>query len=777
MSVPPESTPSAQPPITTPNLRRSSAKNYAAGPQGVAKSLLKLVQEPGLVRGQKTLMGLNQKGGFDCPSCAWPDPDGKRSSFEYCENGAKAVAWESTTKRVTPDFFEQHTISELLGQTDHWLEAQGRLTHPMYRAANADRYVPITWDEAFTLLATELQELPTPDDAIFYTSGRTSNEAAFLYQLLARSFGTNNLPDCSNMCHESSGAALSSTLGLGKGSVKLEDFEQAQAIFILGQNPGTNHPRMLSALQDAARAGAEIVVFNPLKEAGLLGFAHPQEFSGLLGRATSLATQYHQVRINGDHAALLGLNKALFEAEAQTAGSALDRDFLEAHCTPIEPLREHLTQLSWETIESGSGLTREALLQAAEVARRSERIIVCWAMGLTQHHNAVATIQEAVNLLLLRGSLGKPGAGVCPVRGHSNVQGDRTMGIWEKAPESFLQALDTEFSIQSPRHYGVDTVEAIRRMRAEPGKIFFAMGGNFLSATPDTERTAEGLRNCRMTVQVSTKLNRSHLVTGQRALILPCLGRTEIDRQAGGEQFVTMENSMGVVHASRGRLAPASDTLKSEVAIVAGLASVLFGESHPVAWREMAADYDRIREAISRVIPGCADYNQRVREPGGFYLPNNIRDLDFSKVGGRAKISVNALETISLEDDQLLLMTIRSHDQFNTTIYDLNDRYRGIHGERRVVFLNREDMAARGLVAEQPVDLTSYFKGEERLARLFLVVPYDIPRGCAAAYFPETNVLVPLESTARTSNTPTSKSIVIRVTPASATTTRPAPVR
>lgn len=766
MSVSPESVSSAQPPITEPNLRRDRPKTFAAGPEAVAKSLANLSQQAGLVRGQKTLLRLNQKDGFDCPSCAWPDPDGKRSTFEYCENGAKAVAWEATTKRVDPPFFEKHTISDLLGQTDHWLESQGRLTHPMYRAADADRYVPVIWAEAFSLIATELKALPSPDDAIFYTSGRTSNEAAFLYQLLVRSFGTNNLPDCSNMCHESSGAALGSTLGLGKGSVKLEDFAQAEAIFILGQNPGTNHPRMLSALQEAARNGAEIIVFNPLKESGLLAFAHPQEVGGLLGRATPLATQYHQVRINGDHAALLGLNKVIFEAESRSPGSALNREFLDRYCTPFEPLRARLAELSWDAVETASGLTRDALEAAAAVALRSERIIICWAMGLTQHHNAVATIQEAVNLLLLRGSLGKPGAGICPVRGHSNVQGDRTMGIWERAPDSFLEALEKEFRITCPRDHGVDAVGAIRKMRATPEMVFFALGGNFLSATPDTERTAEGLRQCRLTVQVSTKLNRSHLVTGRRALILPCLGRTEIDRQIGGEQFVTMENSMGVVHRSHGRLEPASPDLRSEVAIIAGLALALFGDEHSVPWREMAADYDRIRDSISRVVPGCADYNRKVRQPGGFYLPNNIRELDFTKVGGRAKLSVNALETIPLESDQLLLMTIRSHDQFNTTVYDLNDRYRGIQGERRIVFMNREDMADRGIVAEQPVDLTSYFQGEERLARLFLAVPYDLPRGCAAAYFPEANVLVPLDSVARISNTPTSKSIVIRVRPA-----------
>ncbi len=746
-------------------LKLSPPAKTAAGTQAVINSMRYLSQESGLLRGNRLLLGLNQKHGVDCPSCAWPDPDGKRSRFEFCENGAKAVAWESTRKQVTASFFATHSVDSLLQQSDHWLESQGRLTEPMVLRPGSRQYQPISWEGAFSLVAEHLQGLDSPDEAIFYTSGRTSNEAAFLYQLFVRSFGTNNLPDCSNMCHESSGFALNRTLGVGKGTVSLEDIHQAEAIFIIGQNPGTNHPRMLTALQKAVRNGCEIVAINPLREAGLLGFSHPQEVSGLLGKSTPLASQYLQVKINGDLALLQGLNKALFEAEAARPGEVLDHTFLNQHTTGLEALRAHIASIRWDAIESASGLSRTEIEKAAELAIRSKRTICCWAMGLTQHPNSVAIIEEIVNFLLLRGNLGKPGAGVCPVRGHSNVQGDRTMGIWEKPPEAFLNALDREFGIHSPRHHGVDTVDAIRAMRDGKAKVFFAMGGNFVAATPDTDQTAQAIRKCQLTVQVSTKLNRSHLITGKAALILPCLGRTERDTGPSGERFVTVENSMGMVHPSHGRLTPASSTLRSEPDIIAGIAHANLGSAHPVPWLELAADYDRIRDAIARVVPGCEEYNQRVRHPGGFHLYNSARALNFEKIGGRAKLTVHPFSERKLESGQLLLMTVRSHDQFNTTIYGMDDRYRGIRNERRVIFLHPEDMQERNIHPEQPVDITSHFRGETREAPLFLAIPYDIPRGCAAAYFPETNGLVPLDSTAEGSQTPTSKSVVITLRP------------
>ena len=745
------------------NLTQTKAKDVAGGTPAVISAMKITHQESGIIRGNKALLKLNQKDGFDCPSCAWPDPDHKRSRFEYCENGAKALAWETTKKRVTRALFAQYTIPDLLEKSDHWLEKQGRLTEPMIHLEGTNHYTPISWDDAFAHIAKHLNQLETPDEAIFYTSGRASNEAAFLYQLFVRSFGTNNLPDCSNMCHESSGSALTHTIGIGKGTVSLDDIHQAEAIFILGQNPGTNHPRMLSALQKAARNGCEIIVFNPLKEAGLIAFSHPQNVSGLLGGKTTLATQYHQIKINGDHAALLGLNKAILEAEGHHPGQILDHEFIQNKTTGITDLKAHLNTVHWDTIEKASGLTRKAIEQAAAVAIKSKKTIACWAMGLTQHHNAVETIQEVVNFLLLRGNLGKPGAGLCPVRGHSNVQGDRTMGIYEKPDQRFLDSLDAVFKIQAPRKHGYDTVQAIEAMIEQKAKVFIALGGNFLSATPDTEATAEGLRNCNLSVQISTKLNRSHLITGKDALILPCLGRTEIDRQNGHQQFITMENSMGIVHSSTGQLTPASPHLRSEPAIICGLAQATLGPNHPIPWNSFLNDYDQVRESIARVIPHCQDYNKRVQQPGGFYIYNTAKDLNFESIGGYAKITVNHLHLLELKKEELLLMTIRSHDQFNTTIYGLDDRYRGIKGERRVLFLNPGDMAARGIKAEQPVDITSHFKGQQRKAPLFLALPYSIPRGCAAAYFPETNVLVPLQSTARISNTPTSKSIIITI--------------
>ncbi|HEX8097989.1 MAG TPA: FdhF/YdeP family oxidoreductase, partial [Pyrinomonadaceae bacterium] len=723
------------------------------------------LKEMGALRGARTLLQINQKNGIDCPGCAWPEPDGERAHAEFCENGAKHVADEATTKRVTPEFFEKWGVTELSYKSDLWLNRQGRLTHPMVLREGSDHYEPIGWGEAFELIARELNALPSPDEAIFYTSGRTSNEAAFLYQLFVRQFGTNNLPDCSNMCHESSGSALTETIGVGKGTVTLQDFNLAEAIFVIGQNPGTNHPRMLSALQAAKRGGCKIVHINPLPETGMTRFKHPQEISGWLGSGTELADLFLQVRINGDVALLKGVIKEVLEAERLSPGEVLDRDFLREKTHGFDEFAAALERVGWDEIVTQSGVSRDGIRRAAEVFIKSERTIFCWAMGLTQHKNAVANIQEIVNLMLLRGQVGKPGAGLCPVRGHSNVQGDRTVGIWERPRDTFLDQLAEEFDFVPPRHRGLDTVESIKAMHAGRAQVFFAMGGNFLSATPDTEYTADALRRCRLTAHVSTKLNRAHLITGRQALILPCLGRTEVDRQATGPQFVSTENSMGVVQASRGRLEPASEHLLSEPAIVAGLARATLGGRSAVDWSWYVADYDRIRDAIERVIPGFEDYNRRVREPGGFYLPNAAREGQFNTATGRANFTVHDIPRLELAPGQFLMMTVRSHDQFNTTIYGLDDRYRGIRNERRVVLLNPQDVEEAGLSEGQAVDLTSHFEGEERVARRFLVVPYQIPRRCAATYFPEANVLVPVGSVAEKSNTPASKSVVISIRP------------
>ncbi|MEW4568670.1 FdhF/YdeP family oxidoreductase [Tautonia sp. JC769] len=759
--------PSDEPPTAFSGLHLKKAEHKAAGPEAVYHAMKKVTREAGLVRGLNILTHVNQDGGFDCPSCAWPDPEpGERTSFEFCENGAKAVAAETTTKRVDRAFFARHSVADLAAHGDDWLDAQGRLAEPMVLRPGATHYEPIAWDDAFRLVADELNALASPDEAVFYTSGRTSNEAAFLYQLFVRQFGTNNLPDCSNLCHESSGAALGMTLGVGKGSVHLDDFAKADIILLVGQNPGTNHPRMLTTLQNAVEHGAKLVAINPLKEAGLLAFAHPQQVRGMLGFATTLADTYLQVKINGDQALFRGLAKALFDEMLHERGDAIDRVFIDEHTSGFDAYREVVGQTTWAEIVRLSGIDREAIEALARRLAETDRIICCWAMGLTQHKNSVATIQEIVNVLLLRGALGKPGAGVCPVRGHSNVQGDRTMGIWERMPDRWLDRLGAAFNFDPPRHHGFDVVQSIRAMHEGKARVFFGLGGNFLSASPDTHFTAEALRRCRLTAQVSTKLNRSHLVTGHTALILPCLGRSERDAQGGAEQFVTVENSMGIVHPSHGGFSPASPHLLSEPVMIARLARATLRERSTVPWEWLVEDYDRIRDAIERVVPGFDNYNERVRHPGGFALEHPVRDRRFPTRDGKAHFTPSPVTGIEPEPGQLLLMTIRSHDQFNTTVYSRDDRYRGIRNERRVVFLNREDMHDRGLEPQQSVDLTGIdAQGRTRVARHFRAIPYDIPRGCAAAYFPEANVLVPIDSTAEISNTPTSKSIVITVAP------------
>ncbi|HSS22203.1 MAG TPA: FdhF/YdeP family oxidoreductase [Pyrinomonadaceae bacterium] len=756
---------SAQPPEEPQLVQIESASKVAGGVPAILQTVKSALSEMGVKRSVRTLLRLNQKSGFDCPGCAWPEPEGERSHAEFCENGAKHVADEATSKRVTPEFFSEWGVAHLAAQSDLWLGKQGRITAPMVLRGGSTHYEPISWDDAFAMVAAELNSLTTPDEAIFYTSGRASNEAAFLYQLFVRQFGTNNLPDCSNMCHESSGSALSETIGVGKGTVSLKDFDLAQAIFVIGQNPGSNHPRMLTALERAKENGCKIVHINPLPEVGLTRFKHPQDVLGWVGSGTKLADLFLPVRINGDVALLKGIAKAVFELAERSSSQVLDKEFIGAHTTGFEDYAVAIKDSSWEELTEQSGISRQQLEEAATIFVASERTIFCWAMGLTQHKNAVANIQEIVNLMLLRGQIGKPGAGLCPVRGHSNVQGDRTMGIWERPTDAFLQKLGSEFAFEPPYRHGYDTVKAIEAMHAGKARVFFALGGNFLSATPDTEITAEALRRCRLTVHVSTKLNRAHLITGEQALILPCLGRTEIDEQASGAQFVTTENSMAVVQASRGFLKPCSAQLLSEPAIVARLANATLGSRSSIDWLSLVSDYDRIREHIARVVPGFDDYNERVRHPGGFHLPNAARQRVFNTASGRAMFTVHPLPQIKLEADQFLMMTMRSHDQFNTSIYGLDDRYRGIFNGRRVVFLNADDIKSAGLDAGARVDLISHFEGEERVARNFVVVPYSIPKRCAATYFPETNVLVPLRSVAEKSNTPASKSVVISIRP------------
>ncbi|MFN2530350.1 MAG: FdhF/YdeP family oxidoreductase [Pyrinomonadaceae bacterium] len=753
----------AQPPEEKTRPKIVDRPKIAGGIRAILTVLKSTWSEMGPVRGSRILLSLNQPAGIDCPGCAWPEPDASRSHFEFCENGAKHVADEATTRRVTAEFFSQWSVADLSLQSDEWLNAQGRLTEPMLLSRNATHYEPVEWDDAFELIAGELNSLNYPDQAVFYTSGRTSNEAAFLYQLFVRQFGTNNLPDCSNMCHESSGAALSETIGVGKGTVTLEDFNRAEAIFVIGQNPGTNHPRMLTALQRAKRNGCKLVHINPLPEVGMTRFKHPQEVLSLLGSGTPLADLFLQVKINGDVALLKGISKSVLAVEDRNPGQVIDRQFLRDFTTGFEEYRNAIDEVSWDDIVEQSGVAKAQIDTAAKIFVESDRTIICWAMGLTQHRNAVDNIQEIVNLALLRGQIGKPGAGLCPVRGHSNVQGDRTVGIWERPSAAFLDKLGAEFGFEPPRKHGFDTVRSIQAMHDGLAKIFFGLGGNFISATPDTEFTADALKRCRLTAHVSTKLNRAHLITGDQALILPCLGRTEIDLQKRGLQFVSSENSMGVVQMSQGRLEPASPHLLSEPQIVALLAQATLGSGSAVDWEGLADDYDRIRDLIERVIPGFENYNDRVRQPPGFYLPNPARERMFKTPTGKAVFTVHSLPDHQLRPDQFLMMTIRSHDQFNTTIYSANDRYRGISNGRRVVFLNQQDIDKAGLKERQSVDLVSHFEGEERLARHFTIVSYDIPRGCAATYFPEANVLVPVRDVAAKSNTPVSKSVVITI--------------
>lgn len=757
------------------DLKVTEPLKIAAGISAIKETTTNAFAKMGPVHATRALLKLNQKGGIDCQSCAWPDPEGKRTIAEFCESGAKALADEGTTKRVDAEFFAKYSIEELSERDDYWLNDQGRLTEPMVLKKGATHYEPISWQDAFRLIADDLNSLASPDEAIFYTSGRTSNEAAFLYQLFVRQFGTNNLPDCSNMCHESSGVALSESIGLGKTSLRLDDFNHTDLMIIVGQNPGTTAPRMMSSIQDAKRNGAKMIAINPLPEAGLLNFVNPnpQHYSNPLkfpidvlgNRPTKFADLHLQLRVGGDMAVLKGIMKAMLDRERAAPGTVFDHEFIASKTEGYNDLIDSLDATSWEDIAESSGLTHGEIADAAEMFIAADRVISCWAMGLTQHKNSVATIQDLVNLHLLRGQIGKPGAGICPVRGHSNVQGDRTMGIWEKVNEKFLVPLEKEFNFKVPRKNGYSTVDAIKAMSEGKAKVFFAMGGNFLSAAPDTDYVFDALKKCKLTVQVITKLNRTTIATGEQSLILPCLGRSEFDIQMEGEQFVSTESTMLNVQMSKGVFEPASEHLRSEPWIVAQLAKATLGAKTTVDWDKMVANYDNIRDAISRVVDGCEDYNQRVREPGGFFLKNPPHEGEFTTETKKAQFTSSKLEKIEVPDGRLLLTTIRSHNQFNTTIYDDSDRYRGIKGERRIVLLNPHDIAKLGLASGQVVDLTSHFDDGERRAYRFIVVPYDIAKGCAAAYFPEANPLVPLGSQAEKSQTPTSKSIVISIQP------------
>ncbi len=756
------------PPATFENLSLTKRKKKAAGIPAVLVSLEHLQKETGIYEGVKRLNQMNQKGGWDCAGCAWPDPDGHRSSLgEYCENGAKALAEEATLARVDPAFLAKHSVEEMSRWTDFKIGKSGRITQPMYLPAGSSHYQAISWEAAYQKMADKLKSLDSPDEAVFYTSGRTSNEAAFMYQVMVKQFGTNNMPDCSNMCHEPTSKGLSDTVGIGKGSVTLQDLHEAELIVVMGQNPGTNHPRMLSALELCKKNGGKIVSVNPLPETGLECFVDPQNPISILKRGTTIADQHLQVRINGDIALLKAAMILMLEAENENPGTVLDWPFLQEHCEGYEALIKHLENADFDEAVAQSGVQRHEIKRFARLLMNNKKIIICWAMGLTQHENGTHNVQEIVNVLLLRGSIGLPGSGTCPVRGHSNVQGDRTVGVWEAPPEKLLAALDKHFGINCPRPHGYSAIEAVEAMRDGKVRFFMGMGGNFVSATSDSQVTGEGMQHCELTVHVSTKLNRSHLITGDEALILPCIARSERDVQASGPQFVSVENSTGVVHSSEGTFDKASEHLMSEPAIVGNLAQAIFGEQSPIDWQAMVDNYDVVREHIEACIDGFDQYNERVRQPAGFYLPNGARERRFDTPSKKAILTVNPLPNRQVQAGHFIMMTIRSHDQYNTTIYGLDDRYRGIRDERRVVFMHEEDMKAKGLKNTEVVHLISHYKGEQRRAENFKVVAYDITRGCIGTYFPETNALVPLTSRDPEVKIPSSKFIEVEVVKAS----------
>jgi len=753
----------SQVPEETEGLRLIKPSQVATGFPAIVRSLESALSQESIVTMARTWTHINQQDGFDCPSCAWADPEGHRSRFEFCENGAKATADAATSARLTPDAFAAHSVEELSRCSDYKLNALGRITQPMVLRPGGTHFAPIGWDEAFAIVGEQLRSLRSPNEAVLYTSGKAVNESAFVFQLFARAFGTNNLPDCSNMCHESSGLALTKTLGVGKSTITLEDLESADCIVEIGHNPGTNHPRMLTSLQIAKKRGAKMIAVNPMPEVSLFRFAHPQKPWQWLGNGTALADLYLQVRINGDVALVKGFIKALFELEDATPGTVLDRGFIEHYTSGFDELERSVRSCSWESIVAGSGITLPEIRQAASMLAASERTVVCWCMGLTQHHNGVENIQEMVNLLLLRGNMGRKGAGALCIRGHSNVQGDRTMGIWEKMDDAFLDRLRDEFHFEPPRAHGFDTIGAIHAMAEGRVGAFIALGGNFLSATPDTATVALGLNNVKLNVHIATKLNRSHFFTGGTALLLPCLVRTERDVQSSGPQITSVENTVSKVSRSEGRMAPISTEVRSEVAIICGMAKAAIGDRMGIDWDGMTANYDLVRDAISRVVPGAEEYNARVREGEGFYLPIPPKERIFKTDTGKAKFTVNPMSPIVLEQGQLLMTTVRSHDQFNTVVYGLEDKYRGIKGGRRVIFMHADDMKARGLENKTLVDITSHFRGQDRTMKHFQAIEHPIARGCTATYFPEANPLVPLDSVARGSCQPASKSVVITV--------------
>ena len=758
--------PDAENPEKLLDLKVTEPKTWAAGIPAVTAALEDVLQEAGMIRGMDGLFHMNKKGGFDCSSCAWPDPDDDRSPIaEYCENGAKALAEEATTKKVDGPFFAQNSVADLAKLNDYDIGKKGRLTEPVYLPKGGTHYEPISWDNAFKKIASHLNGLASPNEAAFYTSGRTSNEASFTYQLFVREFGTNNMPDCSNMCHESTSVALAEVIGIGKGTVTLNDFYDTDVIIIIGQNPGTNHPRMLTALQKAKENGSKIIAINPLYEAGLMGFKNPQNVKGILGITTKLADVYLQVKINGDMALLKAIEKLLYEAEVENPGKVFDHDFIKENTLGYVEFLHHLEKENLNDLATKAGVPLEDIRQAVNLLKFQKRIIVCWAMGITQHENGVDTIKEIVNFVNLKGSIGKPGAGLCPVRGHSNVQGNRTMLIYDKPHEKQIDKLKEVFGFEPPRAHGYDVVESIKAMHEGKLKVFFAMGGNFLSATPDTTFTAEAMRKLKLSVHVSTKLNRSHLVHGDEALILPTYARSDKDIINNEVQFVSCENSMGVIQMSKGVLKPISNHMLSENQIVCKLAKATISNRTVIDWDKFEFSYDAVRDAIEKVIPGFDNYNKRVREPGGFYLPNAPRGGKFEtdEYGPKIPFSITELPEHKLADDEYMLTTIRSHDQFNTTIYGLDDRYRGIHNERRVIFMNEADILKAGFKADDKVDLFNYHGGKVRVAKLFVIVPYNIPESNTAAYYPETNVLVPIDSVAKKSNTPTSKLIFIKI--------------
>ena len=751
--------------INEENLKVSEPEHAAAGLKAVKVSLERGFAEAGVSRTLRSMLRINQRGGFDCPGCAWPESiTGKRKPAEFCENGAKAIAEEASARTVTPEWFEAHPISALRDKTEYWLGSQGRITTPMIIREGDSHYSPISWAEAFTTIAEHVNAT-TPERCVFYTSGRTANETAFMYQLLARSLGTNNLPDCSNMCHESSGTALNPTIGIGKGTVSLEDFEHAEAIFVVGQNPGTNHPRMLSALADARKRGAKIVAVNPLPEAGFFGLKDPQSVKGLLlNKPEPIATDFLQIKVGGDLALFQAFGHLLLEFEAENPGSVVDHEFIAQATDGFEAYRQARSEIDWDATEEATGLTRAQISEVAKLLAESKATIICWALGLTQQPHSVPTLKEIINLLLLQGNFGKPGAGACPVRGHSNVQGDRTMGIWEKPTEKLLAALDTEFGIDSPRVHGYDSTEALHAFEKDEVDVFVSMGGNFALANSDTDALEAGMQRAKLTVHISTKPNRSHVVHGRTSLILPTLGRTDKDdKHPGGAQFLSVEDSMSVIHSTQGRLTPVSEHLLAEPVIVARMAQAIFGDDHPVDWRAMSEDYDVIRDHIARVLPGFEDFNRRVREKNGFVLPNPPRDSrSFATDIGKGKFTISPFEALEAPQGHLILQTMRSHDQYNTTFYGLDDRYRGIKDGRRVILIHPEDLEATGFKDRDLVDVISVFRGAERRANRFRLVSYPTAKGCVAAYFPEANALVHRDLVARESNTPGFKAMTVR---------------